>query len=70
MRDERVEVRAGDGAEREDQRDEPGAGRDRVLEQLQADVVRREPLRGDARTDDDRDEERGADCLGRRAARE
>ena len=38
--DDRVEVRARDRAEREDQRDERRAGGDRVLEQLQADVVR------------------------------
>ena len=37
--DDRVEVRARHRPERQDQRHEPGAGRDRVLEQLQADVV-------------------------------
>ena len=64
-RDDRVEVRARHRAEREDQRDEPGAGRDRVLEQLEPDVVRRQALRVDPRADDDRDQERGADDLGR-----
>ena len=70
-RDDRVEVGARDRAEGEDQRDEPGAGRDRVLEQLEPDVVGRQALGGDARADDDRDEERGADGLGasRRRAR-
>ena len=47
---------------------EPGAGRDGVLEQLQSDIVGGEPLRGDPGADDDRDEERGADCLRTRAA--
>ena len=68
-RDDRVEVRARDRAEREDQRDEPGAGRDRVLEQLQPDVARRQPLRGDARADDDRDEEARCRRLRRVARR-
>ncbi len=35
-----IEMRAGHGSEREDQRDEAGAGRDGVLQQLQPDVVR------------------------------
>ena len=67
QRHDRVEVRARDRHEREDERDEPGAGRDRVLEQLQPDVVRREPLGEDARADDDGDEEARADGLRSRA---
>ena len=70
QRDDRVEVRARYRPEGEDQRDERGAGRDRVLEELEADVVRGESLRGDAGADDDGNEQRGTDCLGRRAARE
>src|SRR5205085_5274181 len=36
---DRVEVAAGHGTEREDQRDEPARGGGRVLEQLEADVA-------------------------------
>ena len=61
-RDDRVEVGAGHGAEGEDQRDEAAGGGGRVLQQLQTDVVGREPLGGDARADDDGDEEGGADA--------
>ena len=39
------------------------AGGDGVLEELQTDVARRQPLRGDAGSDDHRDEQRGADEL-------
>ena len=62
--DDRVEVGAGHRPEREDQRDEAAGGRGGVLEQLQPDVVGREALGEDARADDDRDEQRGADGLG------
>ena len=67
---DRIEMGAGDGAECEDQRDQPRAGGDAVLEQLEADVVRREPLGEDARADDDGDEQCGADGLSRGAASE
>ena len=63
QRHDRVEVRARHRTEREDQSDQARAGRGRVLQQLQPDVVRRQPLRVDARPDDDRDEERRADRL-------
>ena len=56
--------------ERQDQRDQRGAGDQAVLEQLEADVVRAEPLRRDARADDRHHEERGADQLGDGPARE
>ena len=35
-----VEVPAGDGAEHEDDREQPGSGRGGVLEQFESDVVR------------------------------
>ena len=66
--DDRVEVRARHRPEREDQRHEARAGGDRVLEELQPDVVGGEALRGDAGPDDDRDEERGAHRFRRRAS--
>ena len=49
---------------------EPEDGRRAVLQQLQADVVRRQPLRRDARPDDDGDEQAGAEELGEEAARQ
>ena len=64
-RHDRVEVSAGDRAEREDERDESRRGGGGVLEQLQSDVVGREALREDPRPDDDGGEERGADAFGR-----
>ena len=63
--DDRVE-RGRDRLQREDQRDQRGAGDEAVLEQLQPDVVGREPLGGDAGADDGGDQERGADELGER----
>ena len=66
-RDDRVEVRAGDRAEHEDDRVEPGGGRRGVLEQLEADVVWREALRGDPGADHDRGEKRRAEELGEQA---
>ena len=60
--DGRIEVRAGDRPEDEDQNHEDGAGRQRVAEQREADVLRE--LRGhDARADDGRDEDRRAEHL-------
>ena len=44
QRDDRVEVGAGHRAEHEDQRDERASGRGGVLQQLEPDVVRRQPL--------------------------
>ena len=59
-----VEMRTRDRTDREDDRDQAGRGGRRVLEQLQPDVTRREPLRGDAGSDDDRDQQHRADELG------
>ena len=67
QRDHRVEVRAGHRPEGEDQGHQSGTGGDRVLEQLEPDVAGGEALRGDAGAHDDRDEQRGADELRRRA---
>jgi hypothetical protein len=44
----RVEVGSADRPEHQDDREQPGGGSRRVLGQLQAGVVRREPLRGDS----------------------
>ena len=63
-RDDRVEVGAGHRAEREDQRDEPGGGRGRVLEQLQPEVVGGQAGGEDPGPDDDGDEQPGAERLG------
>ena len=68
--DDGVEVGARHRPEGEDERDEPAGGGGRVLEQLQADVVGREPLGEDARADDDGDEQAGADRLGGEPAAE
>ena len=54
--DDRVEVAARHRPEGEDQGDQAGTGGERVLQQLQADVVRREPLGRDAGADDDGDQ--------------
>jgi hypothetical protein len=68
-RDDRVEVRAGHRPEHQDDREQPGRGRRRVLQQLQAGVPGRQPLGGDARADDDRAEERAAEELRGESAR-
>ena len=67
QRDDRVE-RGRDRLQREDQRDQCAAGDDAVLQQLEPDVVRREPGGGDAGADDRGDEEGRADELGQRAS--
>ena len=69
-RDDRVEVPAGDGPEHEDDREQARGGGGGVLEQREAGVVGRELLRGDARADHERGEERGAEELGEQPARE
>ena len=63
-RHDRVEMRSGHGPEGEDERAERERRGDRVLEQLQADVARRQPRRHDAGADDGGDQQRGADELG------
>jgi hypothetical protein len=69
QRDDRVEVRSGDRAEHEDEGEEPGRRRRRVLEQLQAGVAGRERGGGDPRADHRRGEEGGAEELGKQAPR-
>ena len=67
---DRVEVGAGDGAECPNQSDEGAGSRSGVLEQLQADVVRREPAGHDPGPDDGDDQESGAEGFGNQATRE
>ena len=62
--DDRVEVGAGDRPEQQDEHGQPEHRRGGVLQQLQPDVVGREPLGGDAGADDDGDEQPGAEYLG------
>jgi hypothetical protein len=52
--DHRVEVTAGDRPEHQDDREQPGRRRSRVLQQLQARITRRQLLGGDARADHQR----------------
>ncbi len=66
--DDRVERRR-HRLQREDQRDQRAGGDDAVLQQLQADVARREPDGGDAGADDGGDEQGGAEELGERTPR-
>ena len=69
-RHRRVEVRAGDRPERQDQGDEHGPGGERVGEERDGDVAAGEPLGHDARADDGGEEQRGADGLGGHAPRQ
>ena len=64
-RHRRVEMRPRHRTERQDQRHQTGTGDERVLQQFQADVVR-QPLRSDARADDNRDETSGTEELRQR----
>jgi hypothetical protein len=64
QRDDRVEVRARDGPEHEDDREQARGGGSGVLQQLEADVAGRELLGRDARADDDRRQERRPEKLG------
>ena len=66
---DRVERRR-HGLQRQDQRNERRAGDDAVLQQLEPDIVRRQPHGRDAGADDRRDQKRGADELGQRPARQ
>ena len=59
-RDQRVEVRAGHRAEHEDEYREAERRGRAVLQQLQAGLARRELLSGNARADDDGDEQTGS----------
>ena len=64
---DRVE-RRGDRLERDDQRDQGGAGGEAVLQQLQAGVAGGEAGRGDPGPDHGRDQERRTEQLGEGAA--
>jgi hypothetical protein len=63
-RDDRVEVRPGHRPEDQDQRAERERGRDRVFQQLQTDVVRRQPGGHDPGADHGGDQQGGAAELG------
>jgi len=63
-RDDRVEVRAGHRSEDQDQDAQGERGRDRVLQQLHADVARGQPGGHDPGADDGGDEQCGAEELG------
>ena len=63
-------MRAGDGADGQDDGDQGGAGRRGILEQLEAGVARAEVLRGDARADHGDQQQGGADELRRHASTE
>jgi len=63
-RDHGVEVCAGHGSEQQDEHCEPEGGRGRVFEQLQPNVVGRQPCRSDPGSDHDRDEQGRAGEFG------
>lgn len=63
-----VEVRARHGAQHEDQDRQAERGGQAVLQQLEADVIRREALRSDAGTHNDRDEQARSKELGSSSA--
>ena len=69
-RDGRIEVRARDRAERQDQRDERRAGREGVREQRHRDVAAGEALAHDAGADDGRQQQRRTDGFGDEAPAE
>jgi len=62
-------VRAGHRAEHEDQYGEAERRGRAVLQQLQAGLARRELLSGNARADDDCDEQTGAEEFGEQSPR-
>ena len=68
--DHRVELATRDGSEHQDEPDERHAGGHRVLQQLEPDVVGREPLRGDPRAHHRDQQEAAAERLGRELARQ
>jgi hypothetical protein len=63
-------VSAGDRAEHQDDREQPGRCRGRVLEQFEPGLVRGELLGGDPGADHERGEERRAEQFGEQAAGE
>ena len=68
--DDRVEVRPRHRTEQQDQHCQPEDGGRAVLQQLQADIVRRQLLGRDPRADDDRDQQGAAEELGQQAPAE
>jgi hypothetical protein len=62
-RHHRVEVAAGNRAEHQNDREQPGRRRRRVFQQLQPGLARRQPLRGDPGSDHHRGQERTAEKL-------
>ena len=69
-RHRRIEMRPRDRPEREDERDERGARRERIGEQRHGDVPAGEPLAHDPGPDDGREQKRGSEPLRRAAPRE
>jgi hypothetical protein len=67
-RDDRIEMSAGDGAEHQDDGEQPGRRRRRTLQQLQARGAGGQVLRGDTRADHDRGQEAAAEELGSQLA--
>ena len=67
-RDNRVEVRAGDRPEQQDQHGQAEHRGGGVLQQLQSDVVRGELLCGNAGPDDHGDQQGGAGELGEQSS--
>jgi hypothetical protein len=65
-----VEVSSRDRPERQNQRHERSAGRQRVRQEREGRVAAREPLARDSRTDDGREQERGTPRLQRQFAGE
>ncbi len=63
-RDRRVEVRAGHGADEQDDHRQSGGGGQRVLQQLESDLPGGQLFGGDAGPDDDGDEQSGAERFG------
>ncbi len=59
-----VEMTARDGAEHQDDREQPGCGGGGVLQQLEAGIAGRQALGGDARADHQRGQESAAQELG------
>ena len=60
---DRIEVRAGDGSEGEDERDQSGARRQRVGQQCDRHVAPRQPVAHDPGANDGREEHRRPDAL-------
>ena len=68
--DRRIEMRARDRAEDEDEHDEPRAGSKRIAEQRNRDVAACQAFAHDAGADDDGEQKGGAERFGRQATGE